>query len=75
MKQAKVNYKKKCKSRKVDFYLHDQDLYNFSKSINFNKFVKNCLIIVYYNNLVHKEKGEERIEKIANNIRKGLKNG
>lgn len=43
MKQAKVNYKKKCKSRKVDFYLHDQDLYNFSKSINFNKFVKNTL--------------------------------
>lgn len=43
MKQAKVNYKKKCKSRKVDFYLHDQDLYNFSKSINFNRFVKNAL--------------------------------
>lgn len=75
MKQAKVNYKKKCKSRKVDFYLHDQDLYNFSKEINFNKFVKNCLTIVRYNNIVHKEKGEERIEAIANNIRKGLKNG
>lgn len=43
MEQAKVNYKKKCKSRKVDFYLHDQDLYNFSKSINFNKFVKTAL--------------------------------
>ena len=43
MKQAKVNYKKKCKSRKVDFYLHEQDLYNFSKSINFSKFVKKAL--------------------------------
>ena len=43
MKQAKVNYKKKCKSREVDFYLHDQALYNFSKTINFNKFVKDML--------------------------------
>lgn len=43
MKQAKLNYKRKCKSRKVDFYLHDQALYNFSKTINFNKFVKNAL--------------------------------
>ena len=43
MKQAKLNYKKKCKSRKVDFYLHDQALYNFSKTINFQAFVKNAL--------------------------------
>lgn len=43
MKQAKANYKKKCKSRKVDFYLHEQALYNFSKAINFSKFVKNAL--------------------------------
>ena len=44
MNKAKTNYKRKCKSRKVDFYLHEEDLYNFSKSINFQAFVKNALI-------------------------------
>ena len=43
MNKAKRNYKNKCKSRIIDFYLHEQDLYNFSKTINFNKFVKNAL--------------------------------
>ena len=43
MNKAKRNYKNKCKSRNIDFYLHEQDLYNFSKTINFNKFVKNAL--------------------------------
>lgn len=43
MNKAKTNYKRKCKSRKVDFYLHEEDLYNFSKSINFSKFIKNAL--------------------------------
>jgi len=43
MNKAKRNYKSKCKSRNIDFYLHEQDLYNFSKSINFNKFVKDLL--------------------------------
>lgn len=43
MNDAKLNYKKKCKSRKVDFYLHEEDLYKFSKQINFNKFVKDML--------------------------------
>lgn len=45
MNKAKRNYKSKCKSRNIDFYLHEQDLYNFSKSINFNKFVKDLLKI------------------------------
>lgn len=44
MNKAKLNYKKKCKSRKVDFYLHEKELYDFSKTINFNKFVKNALV-------------------------------
>ena len=43
MNKAKRNYKSKCKSRNIDFYLHEQDLYNFSKEINFNKFVKDML--------------------------------
>ena len=38
-----MNYKKKCKSRKVDFYIHEADLYAFSKTINFNKEVKDFL--------------------------------
>lgn len=43
MKETKANYKKKCPSRKVDFYLHEKDLYEFSKTINFNAFVKAML--------------------------------
>ena len=41
--QAKKTYKKKCKSRIIDFYLHEQPLYEFSKRINFTKFVKEML--------------------------------
>ena len=43
MNKAKRKYKSKCKSRNIDFYLHEQDLYNFSKTINFQAFVKLCL--------------------------------
>ena len=43
MNEAKKNYKSKCKRRNIDFYLHEQDLYNFSKEINFQAFVKLCL--------------------------------
>lgn len=43
MNKAKRNYKSKCKSRNIDFYLHEQDLYEFSKTINFQKFVKDML--------------------------------
>lgn len=43
MNKAKRNYKRKCKTRIITFYLHEQDLYEFSKSINFQAFVKACL--------------------------------
>ena len=43
MNETKTKYKRKCKSRKVDFYLHEADLYKFSKLINFNKFIKDAL--------------------------------
>ena len=43
MNKAKRNYKSKCKKREVDFYVKDIDLYETSKIINFQKFVKNCL--------------------------------
>lgn len=43
MNKAKRNYKRKCKTRIVTFYLHEQELYEFSKSINFQKFVKGML--------------------------------
>lgn len=43
MNKTKRNYKRKCKSRNIDFYLHEKDLYDFSKEINFNKFVKEML--------------------------------
>ena len=43
MNKAKQNYKAKCKKREVVFYIKDNDLYEFSKTINFQQFVKNCL--------------------------------
>lgn len=43
LKRAKRAYKKKLKIREVTFYLHEEDLYNFSKTINFNGLVKDAL--------------------------------
>lgn len=44
MNKTKKKYKNKCKSRTIDFYLHEEDLYEFSKRINFQKEVKNFLL-------------------------------
>lgn len=65
MNKAKRNYKSKCKSRIIDFYLHEQDLYNFSKEINFNKFVKDMLRVI-------KQMGKDAIIKWQ---KEGQKNG
>lgn len=43
MNESKKKYKSKIKSRKVDFYLCDNEIYYLSKIINFNKFVKSKL--------------------------------
>lgn len=43
MKQAQRNYKKKCKSKIITFYMHEKDLLDFANSINFQKYVKTCL--------------------------------
>lgn len=43
MNEAKRKYKRKCKTRIVTFYIHEQELYEFSKSINFQKFIKDIL--------------------------------
>lgn len=43
MKKAKKNYRNKCKRRTIDFYLHEEALYNFTKQICFSNFVKMCL--------------------------------
>lgn len=48
MKEIQKRYLKKIKTRLVAFYIHEQDLYDFSKSINFNKFIKEKLKEVYY---------------------------
>lgn len=42
-KEAKAKYNKKCKSRIVTFYIHERELYEFSKKINFQKEVKDFL--------------------------------
>lgn len=43
MVKAQKTYRKKCKRRYIDFYIKDQDLYEFSKTLNFQDFVKICL--------------------------------
>ena len=43
MKEAAKRYKKKIKIREVDFYPPDEEIYNKSKQINFQAFVKTCL--------------------------------
>ena len=43
MKESKKRYQKKLKSKIVTFYLHDEVIYRFSKTINFNIFVKKAL--------------------------------
>ena len=43
MKESKKRYQKKLKSKIVTFYLHEEEIYRFSKTINFNQFVKKAL--------------------------------
>lgn len=43
MKESKKRYQKKLKSKIVTFYLHEEAIYRFSKTINFNQFVKKAL--------------------------------
>ena len=43
MNKSKKDYKSKCKTRTITFYLHEKELYNFSKTINFQAFIKSCL--------------------------------
>lgn len=43
MKESKKRYQKKLKSKIVTFYLHEEEIYRFSKTINFNRFVKQAL--------------------------------
>lgn len=43
MNEAKTKYNKKCKSRIVTFYLHERELWEYSKRINFQKRIKDIL--------------------------------
>ena len=43
MNETKRRYKRKCGRRTIDFALHENDLYEFSKQINFAKVVKATL--------------------------------
>lgn len=43
MKETLKRYKEKIKIRVVDFYPPDEAIYNKSKQINFQAFVKTCL--------------------------------
>lgn len=37
------DYKKKCKQRVITFYPNEREMYELSKKINFQGFVKECL--------------------------------
>ena len=43
MKESKRKYQKKLKSKLVTFYLHEGNLYEYAKTINFSRFVKEAL--------------------------------
>lgn len=45
MNESRKNYKRKCGRRSVDFYLHEQDLLEYSRKIGFARFVKNALCV------------------------------
>lgn len=40
MNETKKRYKKKIKTKKIDFYLDEADLYAYAQRINFQKNVK-----------------------------------
>ena len=44
MKESKRKYQKKLKSKLITFYLHEERLYQYAKTINFSRFVKEALI-------------------------------
>lgn len=41
--EAKKKYARKCKQKVVTFYKCDEELLKFASSINFQRYVKNCL--------------------------------
>lgn len=43
MKQALRNYKRKLKTKTITFYLHERELYEFTKQMNFQRFVKSLI--------------------------------
>lgn len=43
MNEIKRRYKNKCKKRQIVFYKKDNEIYEKSKLINFQRFVKLCL--------------------------------
>lgn len=43
MKESKRKYQQKLKSKLVTFYLHEDSLYQYAKTINFSHFVKEAL--------------------------------
>ena len=48
MNKSKRNYQQKCKRRTIDFYLYETDLYEFTKTINFQKYVKDMIQLLQY---------------------------
>ena len=43
MKQALKNYRKKLKTKTITFYLHEMELYEYTKGMNFQAFVKSLI--------------------------------
>ena len=49
MRKSKTDYQRKCKMKTVTFYTNkeEQELYEFANTLNFQKFVKDCLRIEF----------------------------
>ena len=68
MNETKKKYQKKCKSKVITFYLHEQDLLDYANSINFQKCVKHWLKLSMQVNEAYKE----RLERNNNDANKDL---
>ena len=56
MNESKKKYARKCKQKVVTFYKCDEELLAFASSINFQKYVKNCLrFTIMKNKFLEKE--------------------
>lgn len=75
MNETKKKYQKKCKSKVITFYLHEQDLLDYANTLNFQKCVKNWLKLSMTMEELNRQVNEaykERLERNNNDANKDL---